>query len=145
MVFSLGLVLTGVAMPAAAAPGTTEDTVDVNLSLTGSAGTTTGSIPVLPGLTPVALSTTITGGTGPAAAAAPTLSVRTASQSTPHRRRRISHFRPAPAGTDPSRFRYRPASTPQAARTTPTPSRVSLVTVSYRTPPRRRRWDFFLL
>ena len=80
LVIGLGLVLTGVAIPAAAAPGTTEDTVDVNLSLTGSAGTTTSSIPVLPGLTPVALSTTITGGTGPVAAAGTyTLSVGTAS------------------------------------------------------------------
>lgn len=80
LVVALGLALTGVGIPAMAAPGTTEDTVDVNLSLTGSAGTTTSSIPVLPGLTPVALTTTITGGTGATAAAGTyTLSVGTAS------------------------------------------------------------------
>lgn len=136
MVFSLGLVLTGVAMPAAAAPGTTEDTVDVNLSLTGSAGTTTGSIPVLPGLTPVALSTTITGGTGPAAAAGTyTLSVGTASAQVDSRTGgAVNLALPAGTGRNGSIEISLSASIVDAAGCpydTDAVARVSLVTVSY--------------
>jgi hypothetical protein len=136
LVIGLGFTLTVLAVPAAAAPGSTEDTVDVNLSVTGSSGSTTGSIPVLPGLTPVALSTSITGGTGAAAAAGNyTLSVGTASAQVDSRTGgAVNLALPAGTGRNGSFEIELSANIVDAAGCpydTDAVARVSLVTVSY--------------
>lgn len=60
---SLSFVLIG-APAARAAEGDTQDVVRVNLAVSGPYGSDATSIPVLPGLVPVTLATTIEGGTG---------------------------------------------------------------------------------